>query len=183
MTSLTKICDHWTGGNYKPCKIDIDSYHYLIDDKGRIYLGTFKPEDNLNCYDGKYAKHCGGGNTGCIGVSLCGMVGFDEKKKQTKCPLTEKQMEALFCLNGYLALKYGILISEKSLFTHYEFDKKKKKPEGKIDITYIPCLPHLNKDSIGKYLRDKSNWYREKIKEGKYQLIKKGDYYEFLAKI
>lgn len=183
MTSLTKICDHWTAGNYKPCKIDLNAYHYLIDNKGRIYLGTFKPEDNLNCYDGKYAKHCGGGNTGCIGVSLCGMVGFDLNKKQTKCPLTPEQIEALFCLNGYLALKYGILISEKSLFTHYEFDQKKKKPDGKIDIAYIPCLPNLSARSIGKYIREKSEWYRGKIKEGKYKLIKKGNYYEFLEQV
>ena len=182
MTSLTKICDHWTAGNYTPCKIDIDSYHYLIDDKGRIFEGTFSPEDNLNCYDGKYAKHCGGGNTGCIGISVCGMAGFDLSKKQTKYPLTQKQIESLCCLTAYLSVKYGILITEKSVFTHYEFDKKKKNPEGKIDITYLHCLPHLSTNSIGKYLRQKISWYREKIKLGKYVFTKKGDYYEFIVK-
>jgi len=182
MTSLTKICNHWTAGNYNPCKIDIDSYHYLIDNKGKIYLGTFKPEDNLNCYDGRYAKHCGGGNTGCIGISLCGMVGFDENKKRTKCPITASQLEALFCLNGYLALKYGIFINEKTVYTHYEFDKQKKAPQGKIDIIYIPCLPHLSKERIGNYIREKSEWYKKEIKKGNYKLIKKGDYYEFIRK-
>ena len=118
MTSLKKICNHWTAGNYKPCQQDLDSYHYLIDDKGRIYTGTYSPEDNLNCYDGKYAKHCGGGNTGCIGIALCAMVGFTESKKQTKCPITQKQFEALCCLNAYLSVKHGILVTEKNIFTH-----------------------------------------------------------------
>ena len=30
------------------------------------------------------------GNTGCIGLSVCGMAGFDLTKKQTKYPLTQK---------------------------------------------------------------------------------------------
>ena len=74
------------------------------------------------------------------------------------------------------------MITEKSVFTHYEFDKKKKNPEGKIDITYLHCLPNLSINSIGKYLRQKISWYREKIKQGKYTFTKKGDYYEFIVK-
>jgi len=74
----------------------------------------------------------------------------------------------------------GILISEKSVFTHYEFDSKKAKPEGKIDITYLPYLPNLQIIRIGGYLRNKAEWYRKKIKEGKYKLEKKGSYYEFI---
>lgn len=181
MTSLNKICDHWTAGNYKPCQQDLNSYHYLIDSEGKIYLGTYTPEDNLNCYDGKYAAHCGGGNTGCIGISVCGMKGFTESKKQTSCPITPKQFETLCCLNGYLSTKYGILINANSVFTHYEFDRKKQKSEGKIDIIYLPHLPNLSKNSIGEYIRNKSQWYKDKIKLGKYKLVKKGNYYEFIV--
>ena len=182
MTSLTKFCLHWTAGSNKPCETDLQAYHYCVDKLGRIYAGMYDPKDNIDCYDGKYAKHCGGGNTGCIGLSACGMAGFDLSKKQTKYPLTQKQIEALCCLTAYLSVKYGILITEKSVFTHYEFDKKKKNPEGKIDITYLHCLPHLSTNSIGKYLRQKISWYREKIKLGKYVFTKKGDYYEFIVK-
>lgn len=184
MTSIKKICNHWTAGNYKPCQQDLDSYHYLVDNKGRIYLGTYKPEDNLNCYDGKYAKHCGGGNTGCIGISACGMVGFSEQNKYSKCPLTRKQIEAICCLNAYLSLKYGIIVNEQNIFTHYEFDQRRQRNlrEGKIDITYIHYLPNLSTKSIGNYLRQKVAWYKDKIKQNKYVFIKKGDYYEFLAK-
>ena len=182
MTSLTKFCLHWTAGSNNPCETDLQAYHYCVDKLGRIYAGIYDPKDNIDCYDGKYAKHCGGGNTGCIGLSVCGMAGFDLSKKQTRYPLTQKQIESLCCLTAYLSIKYGILITEKSVFTHYEFDKKKKNPEGKIDITYLHCLPHLSTNSIGKYLRQKISWYREKIKLGKYVFTKKGDYYEFIVK-
>lgn len=183
MTSLSKICLHWTAGSNSPCLEDLTAYHYCIDKFGRIYSGTHKPEDNLNCYDGNYAKHCGGGNTGCIGLALCGMAGFTTDKKQTKYPLTQKQVEAFCCLAAYLSVKYGILITDKSVFTHYEFDQKrpKNKREGKIDITYIHYLPNLSPNSIGIYLRQKISWYRYKIKANKYKFIKKGDSYEFIV--
>ena len=184
MTTLTKICNHWTAGNYEPCPQDLNSYHYLINDKGYIYLGAYTPEDNINCKDGKYAQHCGGGNTNCIGISACGMVGYSQKDKYSKCPLTKKQIENLCCLNAYLSLKYKIPVNNKTIFTHYEFDhcRQKKLRKGKIDITYIHYLPNLTPDSIGKYLRQKISWYREKIKLGKYTFTKKGDYYEFIVK-
>lgn len=181
MTSLSKVCLHWTAGSNKPCDTDLKAYHFLIDSNGRIYPGTHKPEDNLNCKDGNYAAHCGGGNTGCIGISVCGMAGFNLNKKETKYPLTQKQIETLCCLTAYLTIKYGIIIKENSVFTHYEFDRKKAKPEGKIDITYLPYLPNLQIIRIGGYLRNKAEWYRKKIKEGKYKLEKKGSYYEFIC--
>lgn len=180
MTSLSKICLHWTAGANYPCKTDLNSYHFLIDKDGKIYKGTHAPEDNLNCYDGNYAKHCGGGNTGCIGISCCGMFGFDLKNKKTKYPLTKSQVEALCCLTGYLSIKYGILINERTVFTHYEFDKKKTKPEGKIDITYLPYLPNLQITRVGGYLRNKAEWYKQQIIKGKYKLEKKGNYYELI---
>ena len=135
----------------------------------------------IRCKDGNYAAHCGGGNTGCIGLSVCGMAGFNLNKKETKYPLTQKQIETLCCLTAYLTIKYGIIIKENSVFTHYEFDRKKAKPEGKIDITYLPYLPNLQIIRIGGYLRNKAEWYRKKIKEGKYKLEKKGRYYEFIC--
>ena len=178
MTSLSKICLHWTAGSNNPCDTDLNAYHYCIDSKGRIYVGKHKPEDNLNCNDGNYAAHCGGNNTGCIGVSLCGMKGFTETKKQTPCPINQKQVESMCALNGYLCNKYGISINKNTLFTHYEFDSKKQQPKGKIDIIYLPYLPDINKNEIGNYIRNKSQWYKNQIQEGKYQLEKKGNYYE-----
>ena len=79
----------------------------------------------------------------------------------------------------YIVYKYGISINENSVFTHYEFDRKQKKRQGKIDITYLPYLPTLSSDEVGSYLRTKVTWYKQKIKEGKYIYEKKGEFYEF----
>lgn len=151
MTKLNKICLHWTGGANYPCDVDLEAYHFLIDNDGKIYEGKFKPEDNLNCNDGVYAKHCGGGNTGCIGIALCGMAGFDLKNKQTKCPITQKQVEAMCKLTAQFCEKYGIKI--ENVFTHYEFDQKQAKKQGKIDITYLPYQTNLKENEVGDYLR------------------------------
>lgn len=165
MTSLNKICLHWTAGANTPCQVDLNAYHFCVDKNGKIYQGKFKPEDNLNCYDGKYAAHCGGGNTGCIGISACGMFGFDLKNKKTKYPITQKQIEAMCKKVAELCIRYGIIVKENTVFTHYEFDSKKKKPDGKIDITYLPYLPNLQKDRVGSYLRNKVSWYIIQLKK------------------
>jgi len=167
MTSLTKICIHWSAGTNKPCATDLEHYHFLFDKDGKEYSGKFKPEDNLNCYDGKYAQHCGGGNTGCIGVSCCGMYGFNSKTKETKYPITQKQVEAMCSKIAKLCNGYGIQVSEKTVFTHYEFGQTHSKTSSatKIDFTYLPFLPNLQKERIGDYLRNKVQWYQIQLKK------------------
>lgn len=169
MTSLTKICLHWTAGANKPCEQNLNCYHFLFDKDGKEYKGTYTPQDNINCYDGKYAAHCGGGNTGCIGVSCCGMYGFNLKDKKTKYPLTQKQVEAMCSKVAKLCSLYGITVSEKTVFTHFEFGQSHPKTSsyGKIDFTYLPYLPNLQKERIGDYLRNKIQWYQIQQKKGK----------------
>jgi len=178
---LNKICLHWTGGNNYPCETDLNAYHYCAAKDGKIYQGKFTPEDNLNCKDGRYAKHLGGGNTGCIGISLCGMRGFNPKTKETDRPITEKQVESFCCLAAYLSVKYNIQTDKNTVFTHYEFDQKQTKQKGKTDITFISYLPNLQKERVGDYLRNKIAWYKIKIRENKYKLEKKGNCYEFIC--
>lgn len=120
-------------------------------------------------HDGKYAAHCGGGNTGCIGVSCCGMYGFNLKDKKTKYPLIQKQVEAMCSKVAKICSLYGITVSEKTVFTHYEFGQSHPKTSsyGKIDFTYLPYLPNLSKERIGDYLRNKIQWYQIQQKKGK----------------
>ena len=107
---------------------------------------------------------------------------LNEKHQQTKYPITQKQIDDSLCtMAAYLSIKYGIPVNKNTVFTHYEFDRKKKKPEGKIDIAYLPYKKELSPDDVGNYLRGKVSWYREKILKGKYKLIKKGSYYEFIC--
>ncbi len=163
---MNKIIIHWTAGAYMPNSTDLRHYHYLIDKNGRINYGIFKPEDNENCYDGKYAQHTGGGNTGAIGVALCGMYGFSSATKLGCYPLTKIQCEALFSFVAKLSKKYKIKIDNNHIMTHYEFGLKNPKTTsaGKIDIIYLPPYPQIKKQNIGDFIRSKVLWYSTKIR-------------------
>lgn len=168
---MNKIIIHWTAGLLVPNSVDLKHYHFLIDKYGRINNGIFKPEDNENCYDGKYATHTGGGNTGAIGVAICGMCGFSSINKIGAYPINKIQCEAMFNLVAKLAYKYGIPINADHIMTHYEFGKKNPKTTsfGKIDIIYLPPYPEVKANKIGDFIRNKIKWYFQKLvrKSGK----------------
>ena len=150
-----------TAGTYNPNAEGLEHYHYLIDDEGKVYEGNFKPEDNENCNDGRYAAHTGGGNTGSIGISLCGMCGFVNRKSAGTYPLTKVQCERAFKLIAELSKKYNIQITPQNVMTHYEFGLKHPNTTsaGKIDIVYLPPYPEVEQSKIGDYIRSKSRWY------------------------
>lgn len=162
---MKKIIIHWTAGAYTPNSTDLKHYHYLIDKNGRTNYGIYKPEDNENCNDGKYAAHTGGGNTGAIGIALCGMYGFTSVSKIGSYPVTKIQCEALFSFVAKLAKKYGIKIDSDHIMTHYEFGLKNPKTTsaGKIDIVYLPPYPQIKKQDIGDFIRNKVEWYSKKL--------------------
>lgn len=166
---LSKICLHWSAGASYPCDADTKAYHYMVDKDGKVYQGFFKPESNIICKPNQYAMHCGGGNTGCIGISALGMAEFDLKNKKTKYPLTKIQVENYCKLAAQLCIKYGIKVSPETVFTHYEFGQKHPKTTsyGKIDFTYLPFLPNLGKDEVGDYLRKEINEFITQIKAEK----------------
>lgn len=157
---MKRIVIHWTAGGYKPNRIDLKHYHFLIDNEGYIHNGNYNPEDNENCYDNRYAEHTGGGNTGSIGVAFCGMLDYSIGNLG-HYPLNKKQMEAGFKLIAELCKKYDILIMPDTVLTHYEFGKShpKSSSAGKIDINFIPYLPDLKPNEVGAYIRNKVKWY------------------------
>lgn len=167
MTSLSKITIHWTAGIYVPNFKELSSYHFLVDDTGKCWDGLNKPEDNLNCIDGKYAAHTGGGNTGNIGVAMCAMAGFKNSKNVGNYPITKIQFEACMQLIAELCLKYGIPVTSQTVFTHYEFGLRNPKisSAGKIDIINIPPYPFVSASECGQFIRSKVKWYIEKIKK------------------
>lgn len=164
MTKLNKIVLHWTAGGYFPNSTDLEHYHYLIDGNGNVINGKYKPEDNENCNDGKYAAHCGGGNTGSIGVALCGMLGYQGKTQLGKYPLKRIQFERAYELCADLCKKYGIFINRNTVFTHYEFgiNHPDTSSRGKIDIDFVPYEPNLKPYQVGDYIRGKVIWYKAK---------------------
>lgn len=161
---MKKIIIHWTAGSNYPNSTDKLHYHFLIDKTGRVINGRFKPEDNAICTDGKYAAHTGGGNTGAIGIGLCGMCGFVNSDSVGNYPLTKVQVERCFKLVAELAKKYNIPINSNTVMTHYEFGLKNPQTnsKGKIDIIYLPPYPSLKRDEIGNFIRSKVKWYYAK---------------------
>lgn len=163
---MKRIIIHWTAGTYQPNNIDFEHYHKLINGQGLVIDGKYKPEDNENCYDGKYTQHTGGGNTGSIGVAMCGMYVPDKiPVKQTEYPLTKVQCERCFKLIAELAKKYNIAITPQTVMTHYEFGKKNPKTTsaGKIDIIYLPPYPWVVPKDVGNFIRSKVRWYLQQL--------------------
>lgn len=148
---MKRIIIHHTAGTYKPNDTDKKAYHFLIDNLGQTHTGVYKPEDNLNCKDGKYAAHTYLGNTGSIGIAACCNYGFTLKKKQSLYPFTLIQFKAIVKLCAELIKKYKI--SPYHIYTHYGFDKSKGIKQGKIDITFLPWRPELKPDEVQNYFR------------------------------
>lgn len=146
-----------------PNSTEFQHYHYLIDWEGNIHEGKYKPEDNENCTDGRYAAHTGGGNTGSIGVALCGMMGYKNPQNVGAYPLTSKQVEAGFKFCATLIKKYKLQLS--NVITHYEFGKlhPDTASAGKIDITYLPSYPYVKAEEMGGFIRSKIRWFLERI--------------------
>lgn len=161
---MKKIIIHWTAGTYIPNEHEKKCYHFLVDKNGKIYTGFYPPEANLVCRNGKYAMHTGGGNTNAIGVSMCAMAGFVSPKNTGKYPITPKQFEACMKLCADLSRKYNIEITPQSVQTHYEFGltHPDTTSAGKIDIIYLPPYPWVTKNDIGRFIRSKIKWYRQK---------------------
>lgn len=160
---MNKIIIHWTAGTYQPNTTDLEHYHFLIDGEGKKHNGKFKPEDNENCNDGKYAAHTGGGNTGAIGVSMCAMAGFNSAASCGNYPITPVQLEACFKLCAELCKKYNIPV--ENVMTHYEFgiNHPDTTSHGKIDIIYLPPYPLIKRNEVGGFIRNKIRWYLNKM--------------------
>lgn len=162
---MKRIIIHWTAGKHEPNSTDYEHYHFLINGNGLCINGKYKPEDNLDCSDGKYAAHTGGGNTGSIGIAACGMLGYINPRRIGAYPLTARQTEALFKKVAELCKKYELEITPDTVMTHYEFGQKYPKTSsyGKIDITYLPSYPNVNIGSIGNFIRNKISWYYKRL--------------------
>lgn len=147
-----------TAGTYKPNATDLSHYHFLVDGDGNIVNGKYKPTDNINCQDGVYAQHCGGGNTGNIGIAICGMWTNDY-------PIKRKQIEACCKKVAELCKQYGISVTSKNVITHAEFGATHPNTSsyGKVDINKLPCVAIYGIKECGNWIREKVNWYRGRL--------------------
>ena len=162
---MKRIILHWTAGTNQPNNIEFQHYHFMVNGDGVKIAGMYKPEDNLNCNDGKYAQHTGGGNTGSIGVAMCGMCGFQSVNNVGKYPLKAVQCEATFKLIAELCKEYNIPITPETVLTHYEFGRTHRNTSsyGKIDIIHLTPYPNVKQNEIGDFIRGKVRWYFERL--------------------
>ena len=155
---LRRIIIHWTAGTYSPNPCDLKHYHFLVDNSGEVRKGGYVPEDNICCNDGIYAAHTKQGNTGSIGIAMCGMHNFKNSNDTGSYPLTKKQCESCFKECARLVKKYNLEID--NIYTHYEFNKLKNIKTGKIDIIHLPPYPEIKKDEILDFIKNKISWYQ-----------------------
>lgn len=163
---MNRIVIHWTAGGHQPNNEEYQHYHFMINKDGLKINGKYKPEDNLDCSkSGNYAAHTGGGNTGSIGIAMCGMAGFKNRNNVGKYPLTAKQVEACFKEVAKLCKQYKIKVTPYTVFTHYEFGLRNPNTtsKGKIDIIYLPSYPNIPANKIGDFIRNKVIWYLDKV--------------------
>ncbi len=147
------IIGHWTAGNYKPNKTDLNSYQLLIDNEGKIYPG--KPV-------GKAAS-TGGMNSITYNISCCG--GLD------RTPLMPTQIEAFYfaCAqklrefnlsveNFYTHAEIGLMCKDGSITKLLPNNKYLSQNIGKIDLTELPSFKGNPKET-GDFIRNKIKWY------------------------
>lgn len=169
---VSKLTLHFTVGRYEQF---FNDYHYMVayDSKTKqayIKKGIYTPEDNDNTSDGKYAPHCYMCNTGNIGIAICANYQYDYKTNTSPTyPITAQQIELAFELMAELCIKYNININEVK--THYERDRQLKKPQGKVDIIFIPSYPDIKKNDIGDFIRNKVKWYISKKTKNTLRLV------------
>lgn len=162
-----RIINHWTAGTHTPNADDLHHYHFLIDGEAKIHKGVYPIQANDNCKDSVYAMHTGGGNTKSIGVALCGMLGYRSPSHVGGYCINKYQIEAMYKLNAELLIKEGWdKATPENLMTHYEFGllNPSTSSAGKIDITFLPPVPHIQPDEVGDFIRQKTNWYIQKLR-------------------
>lgn len=162
---MKRIILHWTGGTYQPNELEYKHYHYLITGDSLLIKGKFDPEDNIDCYDGHYAAHTGGGNTGSIGIAFCGMFKYRDRTHVGNYPIKAAQLEFGFLRIAEIAKQYNIPIDGEHVMTHYEFGLKNPttSSRAKIDLTFLPPYKDVLPNETGDFIRKKILWYQERL--------------------
>lgn len=152
------IIGHWTAGNYEPCYVDMESYDLLITGEGLKVIGNHELDNNK--------ASTAGMNSITYNISCCG--------GSERTPLKKVQSEAFFKTVAEKLKQFNLSIDK--FYTHAEIGKMVengtitkllpynsylKDNKGKIDLTKLPYS--LNGKSSGDFIRNKVQWYYERV--------------------
>lgn len=155
---VDRIILHWTGGGPTANRSnDRPSYHFLIEQDGKVVVGDYSVADNNNTRDGRYAMHTWNLNTGSIGVALCGMVGAKESPfRPGPSPIVPLQIEVMAQVVAQLCRRYDIPVTRRTVLAHGEVESiLDVKQKQKWDPLVLPWARDMKKDQVGALLRDK----------------------------
>lgn len=142
---------HHTGGNYKPCQQDLNSYQLLIDNEGRQYKG--KPVGQ--------ASSTGGMNSITYNISCCGGL--------ERTPITKVQIEALFKITADKCKEFNL--TPDKVYTHAVIGDMCKKgsitmllPQNRWLYQNIGKEDLMNNPYIKGSVNEVNNFFRKKIR-------------------
>lgn len=156
-SGLQRVIMHWTGGKYNLIDLELNAYHVIILEDGKVVYGHNKPEANVNITSGNYAAHTRSLNSGSIGVSMDAMWGATEVPFSTgDYPLTWPQIHAMAEEVANLCDTYDIPISKWTVLTHAEVERTLGvKQRAKWDITWLPDMSKPGDPiTVGNRLRE-----------------------------
>ena len=152
------IIGHWTAGNYQPNYVDMEAYDLLITGEGLKVIGNHELDNNK--------ASTAGMNSITYNISCCGGL--------NRTPLTKVQCEAFFKAVAeklkqfnltvdkfYTHTEIGQMVSNGTIIKLLPNNSYLKDNKGKIDLTKLPY--DLNGKSSGDFIRNKIQWYYERI--------------------
>jgi hypothetical protein len=110
---VERIILHWTAGGPYPNLIDGLHYHLLVDKDGHVSRGRFPV--------GRWCPHTRHLNTGSVGIAACGMAKAEPSPFSAgPSPLNEAQVAMLCAAAAEVAVRYDLVVTERTVLTHCE---------------------------------------------------------------
>jgi hypothetical protein len=158
-----RIIWHWTGGGSRANSTDKAAYHWIVEHDGKIVAGDMPVAANMQRVhnQARYAKHTGGMNSFSVGISFAGMRGAVSPLRPGPDPINENQVLAGLRFTAACCVAWRLdPLNPAHCFHHREAWElhrvKGEQNHTKIDITFLPFLPHLRPQQTGEWLRQKA---------------------------
>jgi hypothetical protein len=150
-----RIVLHWTGGGPHPSQESRHSYHYEVDQEGRIYDHVPVAQNMRRIVSGSpHAAHVWMYNSWSVGVALSGMHRAKPGGPYGPWPIREDQTMAMCSFVGRLCTEWGLPVDVDHVMTHWEVNAVHgQSRSGPWDITALPWDESIPPEEVGGWLR------------------------------